>query len=72
MQTKNRTAVVTEATAQAALRRGPAQELAPDEERALRMRLGAPPPRGRPLGAQGRRPERPRDRAARLGDRGAT
>lgn len=49
MQTKNRTAVVTEAAAQAALRRRPAPELAPDEERAARMRLGAPPPRGAPL-----------------------
>jgi hypothetical protein len=45
MQTKNRTAVVTEAGAQAALRRGPTPELAPDEERAVRMRLGAPLPR---------------------------
>jgi hypothetical protein len=49
MQTKNRTAVITEAAAQAALRRGPAPDLAPDEERAVRMRLGAPPPRTAPL-----------------------
>jgi hypothetical protein len=49
MQTKNRTAVITEAAAQAALRRGPAPELAPDEERVTRMRLGAPLPRGAPL-----------------------
>jgi hypothetical protein len=39
------TAVVTESAVQAALRRGPARALAPDEERALRMRLGASPPR---------------------------
>ncbi len=38
--------VVTESTVQAALRRGPARELAPEEEKALRMRLGATPPRG--------------------------
>jgi hypothetical protein len=49
MQTKNRTAVVTEAAAQAALRRRPSPELAPDEERVARMRLGAPPPRSAPL-----------------------
>jgi hypothetical protein len=47
MQTKNRTTtVVTEAAAQASLRRGPTPALAPDEERVARMRLGAPPPRG--------------------------
>jgi hypothetical protein len=34
-------AVVTEAGVQAALRRGPARELAADEEKAMRMRLGA-------------------------------
>ena len=39
------TAVVTESAVQAALRRGPASALAPEEERALRMRLGASPPR---------------------------
>ena len=49
MQTKNRTATVTEAAAQAALRRGPAPALAADEEQVARMRLGAPPPRGAPL-----------------------
>jgi hypothetical protein len=45
MQTKNRAAVVTERAAEAALQRGPAPALAADEERALRMRLGATPPR---------------------------
>jgi hypothetical protein len=35
------TAVVTEGTAQAVLRQGPARELAPEEEKAVRMRLGA-------------------------------
>jgi hypothetical protein len=42
-------AVVIEATAQAALRRAPATGLAPEEEKVLRMRLGASPPRGAPL-----------------------
>ncbi len=42
-------AVVTEGTAQAALRRSPAKELAPEEEKVLRMRLGAAPPRAAPL-----------------------
>ena len=37
--------VVTEGAAQAALRRGPARELAPDEEKVMRMRLGAALPR---------------------------
>jgi hypothetical protein len=46
MQTKKTaTGVASEASAQAALRRGPTSELAPDEERVLRMRLGASPPR---------------------------
>jgi hypothetical protein len=50
MQTKKTASVVaTEAAAQAALRRGPARELSPEEERVLRMRLGATPPRGAPL-----------------------
>jgi hypothetical protein len=49
MQTKNRTAVVTEAAAQAALRRRTTPDLAPEEDRALRMRLGAPAPRTAPL-----------------------
>ena len=35
------TAVVTESAAQAVLRRGAAVELAPDEEKVMRMRLGA-------------------------------
>ena len=47
---KNGTAtVVTEGAAQAALRRGPARRLDAQEERVLRMRLGATPPRGAPL-----------------------
>lgn len=37
--------VVTEGAAQAALRRGPAKELLPEEEKVMRMRLGASPPR---------------------------
>ena len=49
MQKKTGTTVVTDATAQAALRRGATPRLAPDEERAARMRLGAPPPRATPL-----------------------
>ncbi len=46
---KKGAAVVTEGAAQAVLRRGPARELAPDEEKVMRMRLGASPPRGEPL-----------------------
>jgi hypothetical protein len=46
---KTSTAVVTEATAQAALRRGPAQTLTAEEEKVLRMRLGAAPARTAPL-----------------------
>lgn len=42
---KAATAVVTEGAAHAALRRGPARELAPDEEKVMRMRLGAALPR---------------------------
>jgi hypothetical protein len=49
MQTRNRTAVATEAAAQAALRRGAAPALTAEEERATRMRLGAPLPRGAAL-----------------------
>lgn len=51
METKktSRVAVVTEGSAQAALRRGPAKALSPEEERVLRMRLGASPPRTAPL-----------------------
>ncbi|HET8542745.1 MAG TPA: hypothetical protein VFL83_22920 [Anaeromyxobacter sp.] len=41
--------VVTEGAAQAALRRGPAKELSPEEEKVLRMRLGAAPARSAPL-----------------------
>jgi hypothetical protein len=40
-----KTAVVTESAVQAALRRGPALELAAEEEKAMRMRLGASLPR---------------------------
>jgi DNA-directed RNA polymerase sigma subunit (sigma70/sigma32) len=50
METKRKTAVVVaEAAAQAALRRGPARDLSPDEERVIRMRLGAAPARTAPL-----------------------
>ncbi len=41
MQGKKRTGVVTARSVQAVLRRGPAPELAPDEEKLMRMRLGA-------------------------------
>lgn len=41
-----KTAVVTESAVQAALRRGPAVELSAEEEKAMRMRLGAALPRG--------------------------
>jgi hypothetical protein len=44
-----RSAVVTESGAHAALRRGPARELSPEEERVMRMRLGAAPARQAPL-----------------------
>lgn len=40
-----KTAVVTESAVQAALRRGAAQELSAEEEKAMRMRLGASLPR---------------------------
>ncbi len=51
METKKKpgVAVVTEGTAHAALRRSAAKELAPAEEKVLRMRLGAAPPRAAPL-----------------------
>jgi hypothetical protein len=57
MQTKKTaTAVALEPAAQAALRRGVTRELAPEEERVLRMRLGAVPPACAPLErASGRR-----------------
>ncbi len=42
-------AVVSEGAAQAVLRRGGARELAPEEEKVMRMRLGASPPRTAPL-----------------------
>ena len=42
---KSGVAVVTEGAAQALLRRAPAKELAPEEEKVMRMRLGASPPR---------------------------
>jgi hypothetical protein len=50
------TAVVTEAAAQSALRRGAARELTAEEDRVMRMRLGASPPRSAPLerAAEGR------------------
>ncbi len=40
---------VTEASAQAALRRGATRALTPAEERAMRMRIGAAPARREPL-----------------------
>lgn len=46
---KSGVGVVTEGAAQAALRRAPAKELSPEEEKVLRMRLGAAPPRAAPL-----------------------
>jgi hypothetical protein len=45
---KSGVGVVTEGAAQAALRRGPAKALAPEEDKVLRMRLGAAPPRNAP------------------------
>jgi hypothetical protein len=42
---KTASAVATEGAAQAALRRGPARELSAEEEKVLRMRLGASLPR---------------------------
>ncbi len=44
-KTKTATVVVTERAAQAALRRGPTTDLTPEEERVMRMRLGAAPAR---------------------------
>jgi hypothetical protein len=43
--TRAASAVVTEGAAQAALRRGPARELSAEEEKVMRMRLGAALPR---------------------------
>ena len=42
---KSRTAVVTEGSAQSVLRRAGAPELSSEEEKVMRMRLGATPPR---------------------------
>jgi hypothetical protein len=47
-------AVVSEAAAQAALRRGATRELDPQEEKVMRMRLGASPARTAPLEQAGR------------------
>jgi hypothetical protein len=41
--------VAGEGAAQAALRHGPAKTLSAEEERVIRMRLGASPPRAAPL-----------------------
>jgi hypothetical protein len=50
MQKRNRTtAAVSEGEVQAALRRGPARSLAADEDRVMRMRLGASVPSREPL-----------------------
>ncbi|HET7753167.1 MAG TPA: hypothetical protein VFK85_04590 [Anaeromyxobacteraceae bacterium] len=49
MQTRNRSTVVSESAVQATLRRAPARELQADEDRAMRMRLGASVPAGAPL-----------------------
>jgi hypothetical protein len=43
------TALPREGEAQAALRRGPAGALTAEEDRVMRMRLGAAPPRAAPL-----------------------
>jgi hypothetical protein len=43
-RTRSGSAVVTEGAAQAALRRGQARELTPEEEKVMRLRLGASPP----------------------------
>jgi hypothetical protein len=43
-QTRPSGAVVTEGAAQAALRRGQARELTQEEEKVMRLRLGASPP----------------------------
>ena len=42
---KSRTSVVTEGAAQSVLRRSAAPELSSEEEKVMRMRLGATPPR---------------------------
>jgi hypothetical protein len=48
-QTVERVGVASEGAAQAVLRRGPAKVLSAEEERVMRMRLGASPPRAAPL-----------------------
>ena len=53
MTTRNRSIEVTESTVQGTLRRGPAPALAADEERAIRMRVGAALPRSAPLERKG-------------------
>jgi len=45
MTTKTAQGVITEAAAQSVLRRSGTRELAPSEEKVMRMRLGAPLPR---------------------------
>jgi len=49
MKRKARVGVVSEGGAHGALRRSPAKELSPEEEKVMRMRLGASPPRAAPL-----------------------
>jgi hypothetical protein len=51
---KKAPAVATEGAAQAVLRRGAARELSPEEEKVMRMRLGAAPPPGEALQRAGR------------------
>jgi hypothetical protein len=46
---KATTTTVTEGAAQAVLRKAVAPELSSEEEKVMRMRLGATPPRGAPL-----------------------
>lgn len=51
---KTAPAVASEAAAQAVLRRGAARELSPEEEKVMRMRLGASPSRDQALERVGR------------------
>jgi DNA-directed RNA polymerase sigma subunit (sigma70/sigma32) len=51
---KTAPAVASEAGVQAVLRRGAARELSPEEEKVMRMRLGASPPRDLALERVGR------------------
>lgn len=53
---KSGVGVVTEADVQGVLRRAPARELAPEEDKVMRMRLGASPPRTAPLERAGEGP----------------